>query len=1719
MNVFDLRDFVTEEYERFSRGYSTFRADDIKQFVDNEHKKQRYWPAPLVQINPHFQSAATVEELVKSSQLHSECANIFRFQKSKESRGHTLKLHRHQLDAISIAAKKESYVLTTGTGSGKSLSYFIPIIDEILKQKEKDPTPKTRAIIIYPMNALANSQLEELEKFFRDYGDEKPVSYARYTGQEAAEERERIASNPPDILLTNFMMLELLLIRQDSVDQAVIRNAEGLEFLVLDELHTYRGRQGADVALLIRRVRERLNPDLLCIGTSATMATEGTHEERNRVVAEVSSRLFGAVVPVENIITETLERATDTSLTESDILPALKDAVNQVKDTYTYEELYANALAVWVELNMGLSWSENKWVRAKPVTIEDSAKKLAKDAGISDEEFCQKQLSRFLLAAYQTQKNGRSFFAFRLHQFISGAGDLYATLERENKRYLTLDGQQFVPGERDRRLFQTYFCRECGQEYFPVWHKGDQFEPRSLDETLSDNDDDFGYFMPDEENIWSPDIDNFPENWVDYQRAEPKLKRDYAKKAPVEIYVRPDGNLADNGLKGWYLPGKFGFCLRCGVSHSTQGRDATRLSSLSGEGRSTATTILSMTVLRYFFEKDKSLPPEAKKLLGFTDNRQDAALQSGHFNDFIHILLLRASLIKAMAKNANLLTETTLAQEIFTALGFDQEVNRGEFTNPEKASAKGQLRRRIEETMRNMLGYRLYFDLRRGWRINNPNLEQLGLLHIEYADLDEVASDESEWQDAPDFIRDATPEVRRNVLKRILDTMRQGLAIKTRYLDAHFLEQLKNESFANLKEPWSFTEDEEPVSSHYFFFTKRPKHISKAEMQILVSGSSRSKLGRELKKPSMWGAEADTFERIADETYPDIMNALLQPLINYGIIEKVVSDYDMDTYQINGSAIQWQLVPEGEEKNYLKSQATNNPFFQALYRNIAKALDADAHQLFKFESREHTAQVDAAVREDREERFRKAELPVLFCSPTMELGVDIATLNSVYMRNVPPTPANYAQRSGRAGRSGQPALIITYCAAQSPHDQYFFAEPVKMVHGEVKAPTLDLSNQDLIKSHIHSVWLSETGVKLPNSVRGLLDLTTEEKELLEEFQTRFHDARLANSTLRRTRKIIEMLNDELTLQKAPWFDEEWLKKNVATAAAAFDQALNRWRDMYQATMVQMELSNQVISDPSRSAKERKEANSRYQEAFRQQSLLLAEKASLNSDFYTYRYLASQGFLPGYNFPRLPLMAYIPGRSKRAGSETYLTRPRFLALSEFGPFSLIYHEGSQYRVVRAMLTLSSDSEIATDNTLPKTYAKICPNCGYGHFQAQRDAELCIACGTRLSDAFEIHNLYRIDNVSTRRALRITADEEERMRQGYETQTTVQFASDHGVLQHTDAKALSGEKSLLTLQYAPSATVWRMNLGWRRRKERSILGFNIDPVSGYWTKGEEPDKEEIAPDPDAVRAERIVPYVEDRRNILIVRPDKKLDESGMVTLQYALKRGIESVFQLEESELMVEPLPNKENRNAILFYEASEGGAGVLTRLAHDPEALAQVAGRALQICHYKVADPYSVGTLVELKNPGTGKPICEAGCYKCLLSYYNQPDHDLIDRKHSDVITLLCALTNAKVEQEREIKQEKAEQSDLTPLQQHLEKLLLASNLPLPDKWNAPVGNVKVDALYLGVQVAFIISDQPDEKVLNELDALGYIGIVLPEDTSLWKDILTANSAFLTGAME
>lgn len=268
MDVFGLRDKLVKDYSEYTRSFIQIRDSRIRDHVEQRLSEGLLWPDPLIQMNPSFELGESIDELVEQDILHPECSRIFRMKEEFQGQGKPLRLHRHQVDAVKAAKTKENYVLTTGTGSGKSLAYIVPIVDHVLRLGSGKGI---QAIIVYPMNALCNSQYGELEKFLC-YGYPKGselVRFAKYTGQESNEERQETIASPPDILLTNYVMLELILTRPP--EKNIVGAAQGLHFLVLDELHTYRGRQGADVALLIRRVRDACDTKhLQCIGTSAT---------------------------------------------------------------------------------------------------------------------------------------------------------------------------------------------------------------------------------------------------------------------------------------------------------------------------------------------------------------------------------------------------------------------------------------------------------------------------------------------------------------------------------------------------------------------------------------------------------------------------------------------------------------------------------------------------------------------------------------------------------------------------------------------------------------------------------------------------------------------------------------------------------------------------------------------------------------------------------------------------------------------------------------------------------------------------------------------------------------------------------------------------------------------------------------------------------------------------------------------------------------------------------------------------------------------------------------------------------------------------------------------------------------------------------------------------------------------------------------------------------
>ncbi|MCS7254490.1 MAG: DUF1998 domain-containing protein [Armatimonadota bacterium] len=534
---------------------------------------------------------------------------------------------------------------------------------------------------------------------------------------------------------------------------------------------------------------------------------------------------------------------------------------------------------------------------------------------------------------------------------------------------------------------------------------------------------------------------------------------------------------------------------------------------------------------------------------------------------------------------------------------------------------------------------------------------------------------------------------------------------------------------------------------------------------------------------------------------------------------------------------------------------------------------------------------------------------------------------------------------------------------------------------------------------------------------------------------------------------------------------------------------------------ELQLSAQEIALAAKDRERLEQAQRRQNEAIRQREILLRVGTQPEeSDFYPYRYLASEGFLPGYNFPRLPIRAFVPYQEGE-----FVTRPRFLALTEFGPGNIIYHEGAKYRVVRVILPPGR-----AETLLHR--AKWCEVCGYFHEGRSADVDLCENCQTQLDGSnSQITNLLlEMTNVASWRAERIFCDEEERIRQGYEVTTHFRFAPSEDGGKRCIVATVFGEDrtELAKMTYGSAATLVRINHRWRVSRQ---IGFNLDISTGFWTRAPEEVEEvtvpftNIQPTLTGVRL-----FVRDTHDILLfsLPLTEQRGREFWASLQYALQRGIQVVFELEETELASEHI-GKGQHESILLWESAKGSLGVLKRLTSHPDALSEVAKAALQVCHF---DPNSGNDL---------KPDCVRACYDCLLSYSNQLDHLLINR-HSvrDYLMMLSKSKSRVVHAPRDYDAHYNFLRGKTHTRSELERrfldLLYQNRCRLPDEAQQYFPDIpcEVDFFYKPNICVFCdgpVHDQPeqqkkDREIRRKLREKGYRIISIRYDRDLQEQI-------------
>jgi superfamily II DNA/RNA helicase/very-short-patch-repair endonuclease len=1716
-NIFDLHKDILGDYKLYIDSFINIADEKILATVRKDFDSGNLYPEPLVQFNPSFESGGSVEDLVNDGVLVKEFNNIF-----YDGENNSWSIYKHQTDAIVKGNEGKGFVVTSGTGSGKSLTYISTIFNHLFKKPNK---PGIKAIIVYPLNALINSQEAALLGFEENYrkrtGSSLPFTFAKYTGQEKQDDRDKVIANPPDILLTNYMMLELLMVRK--ADEGLRKSfLDSIEYLVYDELHVYKGRQGADVSLLNRRIKSAAkNKNILCIGTSATMAT-GTIDEQKNEVAKVATRFFDTDFFPENVIVESLTYSTNEVIPSKEALVSALKA--DIKDL-SKKAILENPIAIWLERTIAVRNEGEHKRRNEPKSLKTIAAEFSLKTGISEAE-AEKKIIEILIWAESLniesarEKKKDTILPFKLHQFISQTGYVYVTLEGADKRYVTLEPNPFVKlseSEPEVPVFQTVFSRVSGVEFICVRKDfsesklifrdfNENQNPKNEDD-LKANDgnkvkkvksrlqDDYkdGYILFDKG--YQLDINDFiellPAAWIS-KSGKIENSKDFL--LPKEIYVSKDGSFSETpngGEKAWFMPAPLIYDPTCGLIYlEPKLSEKSKLISLGNEGRSTSTTLITLQTLLALYKHGKVL--KEQKLMSFTDNRQDASLQAGHFNDFIQVVHLRSAIEKVLKVSDEPLKISDLIFKVQEALNLpEKDYATNPAPNPNRPNEDNL------EALRNYISYRIIQDLKRGWRYILPNLEQTALLEITYKNLDKDVADETLWNTI-DLLKDWTVEKRKEFILQVLNYFRNMYAVDydmLRYENRLRIESELNQQL-NKEKLWSLDKGEKLDAPNFLSVQGADKATRETFIQSIGPSSRLARfIKHEFRKHGITPPSSND--------YNIFMTKVLDALAEAHYLKKInikAEKGDKDAYQLILSKVLWKkgdLINVATDKTSyitLDEEIKIKPhlYFQYLYQEDFSKLPKS------YIAAEHTGQIKNEEKIEREDKFNEAiELSALYCSPTMELGIDISSLNIVHMRNVPPSPANYAQRSGRAGRSGQSALVFTYASKVSPHDKHYFANPVKMVAGIVQAPRIDLTNEELIRSHINATVLSFLNAEeFKPSLIDLIDIAGGTYKLKSDIKAKYQD--VIDSSFTDIKNLVLRVVASIDFRGIRWFNDAWLETQIRTVPDKLEHALLRWRKMYLDALRQMNEAHEThISPVIKDAELKKLANISYMRAKDRKSLLENQsdknKNSTLSEFYTFRYLASEGFLPGYNFTRLPIRVFLGGKDRNES----ISRPRFIGLKEFGPNNLIYHNGGKYKVNRITPNDVSLDLMEIKISKETNYAFLGKDEGKGKNQDP-------ITGTQFTASnIELHqNLLELEEAQSENSERISCMEEVRTSEGYVTELYLNSAD--SLLDATKIKLTVDGDELMKLFYAPAAKLILLNKKWKRGRDD---GFDIGTKTGFFKTKKQLEK----PNPEDP-IQNIMLYTYDTSDVLYVQPIKSLGltEEGVATMQYALEKAIEQLYNIEPVEIDARLMGSDEYKN-IMLYESAEGSIGVLKDIARNPAKLRGIFLKAYEICGYDYATKEDLF------------PTRPKASYDDLLSYYNQMDHTKIDR-HSIIKALELLIVSNPDDTVGGTYEEKYEElkkglHHRSPGEKALLDYLFENGYRLPDFTNHNMEQfyVQPDFVYEKEKALVFVDGGIHKKALNKADdekkrkTIELAGF----DVLVWDDTSEPVAAFVT----
>lgn len=1542
-NPFQALEDIRSDYLSYVESFQQIKSQPIRDWIEERMEQGGLlWKPAYLQIALPFLAGAPLTGLVEEGILHP---GTLKFARSdiKNLTSAPISPYHHQVQAVRRLHGGSNIILATGTGSGKSFGFGLPIVSSALKMKAQG-TRGIKAVIVYPMNALANNQYDDFSARLHQSG----LTIARYTGDTKTNPEDALASyksltkrdqpydcellsrkeiqeNPPDILMTNYVMLELLLTRFE--DRTLFRHQGVLKYLVLDEIHTYSGKQGADVAALIRRLKQHTGTigNLHCIGTSATVESGGG-ESAEVAVAKFASDLFGEEFLPENVIGESYAP-----------LPA---------------DLGPSMLRIIQALEKG------------PQPLNE----LTQQLGETEDRIVETILAHKELPA-------------KIHSFFSQGRPIHACVGRE--KHFNDRGERYCPecAKQDKQspTFPLVFCRSCGAEFYSVT----RFDDNTLAAAELDNittEGQSGYLMVLEDDQVLSDVE-LPESW---KTSTGETRKKYVEFEPKLHHICRQHAIIDHDCGGektpiLFIPVPFLFCPVCGVEHDQRSREFGKLFSYGTVGRSTATDLILNAEMR-------NLPKGQQKVIAFSDNRQDTALQAAHINSMSDRISFRRQLFNtlkakgAMVDQGSIVPFTNIGLSIFDLLS---DLNLLPRYARHEQILFGAAAHQIDKKYQDYLEFVTLRELEGTKRRIHQNLEDVGVLVVGYDGLDELAAYEKIWG-VSTYFKDFSNDQRYDLLFGILEIMRKRLAIKHEAILR--FDQFSNEVIGRLN-PEVLIHDGDFYGA--IGFSDDAPEGNRFHVHRLSSGLTQMNRWVRKNLPHFTTAQAASLIKEAVENLintgflvthtvtgfqhqtgtimmlnPEVITLQGDSSAEKKVCPRCLSVYHFHTLdQCFRTTCKTKIVPRDLSKNY----------FTRLYTcPLEDAVDLKAE--------EHSGQIGGDVRIDIEQRFKDPEndLNVIVCTPTMELGIDIGELNTVALRNIPPSPSNYAQRAGRAGRKGQASLITAYAGvgtSRGPHDQYFYRFPEKMIAGAISVPRFRLDNQYLIKAHIHSLVFEVLGkgilnpavgrplggLKLPARPQEILMLDGEHYPIFPDLRQTWESA-ITNYQPEISQAVLEAFSKEC--EQFDWLDEAFVKKVIEEFVQNLDKAFDYWRSEY----AQLNKEFQENADHLRTMQGDRQRNDR--------NLVIASKLEAmregKGDWYTYRYLGSQGFLPGYAFPpqSTTLSFY--------DSQDEIGRDPTIAISEYAPGNYVYYRGNSYKI---------SASRATAFNLRPSLQKIltCPECDQVYLGDDTNRARC-DCGANLLGE-HVETGITIPNMAAYKVARISSDEEERRRLGYDMSTHYRGGGNAQTYDLTNHRGEIGK-----MVFESSANIFIVNHG-QRQIDGNTFKFALCSRCNQWLLSQK----EIDEHPSTLSAQgkcRANASAEDilkdfgltyelRCDVLLleIKCSEGVDpEKFYRTLITSMHRGILIAFNLEQNEIgyFLAKNPGENIPYRMVFYENTTGGSGCLAAMV-EAEVFAQVLEKAKEILH------------------GNDEEGCEEACYQCLLSFYNQRDHHYLDR--------------------------------------------------------------------------------------------------------------------------